>query len=60
MSNLNPSKRPIAAVADNIEVRNIKSLKIKINKKIKLILLHDRDRSLVKRIKIEQLRKNIK
>ena len=60
VSNLNPSKRPIAAVADNIEVRNIKSLKIKINKKIKLILLHDRDRSLVKRIKIEQLRKNIK
>ena len=60
INNLNPLKRPIAAVADNIEVRNVKSLKIKISNNIKLALLHDRDRSLVKKIKIEQLRKNIK
>ena len=60
INNLNIKKRPIAVVADNIEVRNIKSLKIKINKNIKLALLHDKDRSLVKRIKIEQLRKDTK
>ena len=60
INNLNPKKRPIAAVADNVEVRNVKSLKIKINKKIKLALLYGKDRSLVKRINIEQLRKNTK
>ena len=58
IKNLDPKKRPIAAVADNMEIRNIKSLEIKINKKIKIILLHDKDNSLVKRIKLEQLRKN--
>ena len=60
ITNLDSIKRPVAAVADNIEIRNIKSLTVKINKKIKLNLLHDPERSLVKRIKIEQLRKNIK
>ncbi len=58
--NLDPVKRPVAAVADNIEVRNIKSLSVKINKSIKLNLLHDPERSLVKRIKNEQIRRNIK
>jgi NAD+ kinase len=56
--NLDPKKRPVAAVADNIEIRNIKSLTIKIKKNINLILLHDPERSLVKRIKLEQLRRN--
>ena len=56
--NLNPRKRPVAAVADNVEIRNIKSLSIKTNKNINLILLHDPERSLVKRIKIEQIRRN--
>ncbi len=56
--NLDPKKRPVAAVADNIEIRNIKVLEIKVNKNINLTLLHDPERSLVKRIKIEQLRKN--
>ena len=60
VNNLNTKKRPVAAVADNIEVRNIKSLKIRINKNIKLALLYDKDRSLVKKIKIEQLRKDTK
>ena len=51
----------MAAVADNIEVRNIKSLTVKINKMLKLnLLLYDPERSLVKRIKIEQTRRNIK
>jgi NAD+ kinase len=58
LTNLDPKKRPVAAVADNIEIRNIKSLTIKTNKKINLTLLHDPERSLVKRIKIEQTRKN--
>ena len=57
ISNLNPSKRPISAVADNIEVRNAKSIIVKTNNKIKFKLLYDKDRSLQKKIKIEQLRK---
>ena len=57
IKNLNPKKRPISAVADNIEVRNAKSILIKINKKIKFNLLYDSNRSLQKKIKIEQIRK---
>ena len=55
--NLNPNKRPISAVADNIEVRNAKNILIKTNQKIKFNLLYDQNRSLQKKIKIEQLRK---
>ena len=58
LTNLDPKKRPVAAVADNVEIRNIKSLTIKTNRNINLSLLHDPERSLVKKIKIEQLRKN--
>ena len=58
LTNLDPKKRPIAAVADNIEIRNIKSLTVKIKKNINLVLLYDPSRNLAKRIKIEQLRKN--
>ena len=58
LTNLDPKKRPVAAVADNVEIRNIKFLNIRTNKNINLTLLHDPERSLVKRIKIEQLRKN--
>ena len=57
--NLNITKRPISAVADNIEVRNAKIINIKINKKIKFKLLYDKNRGLQKKIKIEQLRKEI-
>ena len=59
IKNLNPSKRPISAVADNLEVRNVKSVIIKTNNKIKFNLLYDNNRSLQKKIKIEQLRKEI-
>ena len=55
--NLNPKKRPISAVADNIEVRNAKNIIIKTNQRIKFNLLYDQNRSLQKKIKIEQLRK---
>ena len=57
--NLNHVKRPISAVADNIEVRNAKSISIKTNKKIKFNLIFDKNRSLQKKIKIEQIRNEI-
>ena len=57
IKNLNINKRPISAVADNIEVRNAKIIEVKINKKIKFKLLYDKNRGLQKKIKIEQLRK---
>ena len=57
ITNLNPSKRPISAVADNLEVRNAKYITVKINNKIKFNLLYDKNRSLQKKIKIEQIRK---
>jgi len=60
INNLNVSKRPISAVADNFEVRNAKSISIKTNSKIKFNLLYDKNRSLQKKIKIEQLRREIK
>tara|TARA_Y100000748_G_C15374544_1_gene441195 strand:+ start:44 stop:814 length:771 start_codon:yes stop_codon:yes gene_type:complete len=56
ITNLNPTKRPISAVADNLEFRNAKSISVKTNYKIKFNLLYDRNRSLQKKIKIEQLR----
>jgi len=57
IKNLNPKKRPISAVADNHEVRNARHISIKINKKIKFNLLFDSNRSLQKKIKIEQIRR---
>ena len=57
IKNLNSKKRPISAVADNIEVRNAKNIIIKTNQKIKFNLLYDQNRSLQKKIKVEQLRR---
>jgi len=54
INNLNINKRAISAVADNIEVRNIKNIKIRINTKIKFKLLYDKNNSLSKKIKLEQ------
>ena len=59
ITNLNSLKRPISAVADNLEVRNAKSIIVRTNNKIKFNLLYDKNRSLQKKIKIEQLRKEI-
>jgi len=56
IKNTNPIKRPVSAVADNVEVRNATNIKVKINKKIKFSLLYDSNRSLQKKIKIEQIR----
>ena len=60
IKNLNPLKRPISAVADNLEVRNAKTISVKTNPKIKFNLLYDQNRSLQKKIKIEQLRRETK
>ena len=59
IKNLNPKKRPISSVADNIEFRNAKKIIIKTNKNIKFNLLYDSNRSLQKKIKLEQLRREI-
>ena len=56
IKNLNPKKRPISAVADNIEVRNAKFIIVKIKKQIKFNLLYSKHRTLEKKIKIEKLR----
>ena len=47
----------MSAVADNIEFKNIKDVRIKTNNKIKFKLLYDKNNSLAKKIKLEQLRK---
>ena len=59
IKNLNPVKRPLSAVADNNEFRNVKKVYININKKIKFNLLYDTKQSLQKKIKLEQIRKEI-
>ena len=51
ITNLNSSKRPISAVADNLEVRNAKSITVKINNKVKFNLYM---------IKIEVYKKKLK
>ena len=60
ITNLDNKKRPISAVADNVEVRNAKKIIIKVQTKIKFNLLYDRNASLQKKIKLEQLRKETK
>jgi len=57
IKNLDVNKRPINAVADNFEVRNAKIIKIQANKKISFELLYNKNNSLHKKIKIEQVRK---
>jgi len=59
IKNLDIKKRPVSVVADNIEVRNIKSVNVKINNSIIFKLLYDRNNSLSKKIKLEQIRKQV-
>ena len=47
----------MSAVADNVEVRNAKKILIKVQNKIKFNLLYDQNKSLQKKIKLEQLRR---
>jgi len=60
IKNLNPTKRPISAVADNVEIRNAEKISIRVLTKIKFNLLYDKNTSLQKKIKLEQLRKETK
>ena len=59
IKNLDADKRPISAVADNFEVRNAKLITIQSNRKIIFNLLYNNNNSLYKKIKIEQVRKEI-
>ena len=57
IQNLDPSKRPISSVADNIEVRNAKLITVSVDNSTKFNLLYNKNRSLEKKIKIEQLKR---
>ena len=50
IKNLDPKKRPISAVADNFEVRNVRKVLIKIQNKIKFNLLYDKESNLQKKL----------
>ena len=58
IKNLSVWKRPISAVADNVEVRNIRNVNVKVNNSIKFKLLYDSSSILTKKIKLEQLKKD--
>jgi NAD+ kinase len=51
---LNPQKRPVSAVADSIEVRNVICVKVYEDRSLASPLLFDKDHSLEERILIEQ------
>jgi len=59
IKNLDPKKRPVSAVADNFEVRNINRVIVRVQNKIKFNLLYDKKSSLHKKIKLELLRREI-
>ena len=59
IKNLNPKKRPISAVADNVEVRNAVEIRISEKKNIIFSLKYNKNKSIEKKIKIEQLRKEV-
>ena len=59
IKNLDSKKRPVSAVADNFEVRNINRVIVKVKNEIKFSLLYDKKSSLHKKIKLEQLRREI-
>ena len=60
IKNLDINKRPVSAVADNVEFRNAIKITVRTNKKIQFKLLYDTNRSLQKKIKLELLRKEFK
>ena len=55
IKNINPLKRPVSAVADNVEIRNAKRVIVTVASKIKFNLLYDKNKSLQKKIQLEQL-----
>jgi len=56
IKNLDPKKRPANAVADNIEVKNIKSVEIKLNKNKKFTVLYNKKSGLKERNLNEQFK----
>ena len=54
IKNLDTKKRPVSAVADNIEIKNIKSVEIKLNKGKKFVLLYNKKFGLKERNLAEQ------
>ena len=57
IKNLNIKKRPVSVVADNIEIRNIKTVNVKVNSSIKFQLLYDKNNNLNQKIKLEKFKK---
>ena len=57
ITNLNPLKRPVSAVADNIEIRNARKVIVKIQTKVKFNLLYDKNKSLQKKNQIRTVDK---
>ncbi|GLK75812.1 NAD kinase [Methylopila jiangsuensis] len=51
---LEAEKRPVAAVADNIEFRDVKRVEIALDRKTNLVMLHDAGHGLDERILAEQ------
>jgi NAD+ kinase len=51
---IEPKKRPVAAVADHVEIRNAMDVAIEMDRSIDLVMLHDPDHSLDERIIREQ------
>ena len=51
---LDPRKRPVSAVADQIEVRDVASVEVRVDRSIALTLLFDPEHALDERIAMEQ------
>ncbi len=51
---LEPGKRPVAAVADSVEVRDVRSVEVREDRTNRLTLLFDPDHGLSERIIAEQ------
>ena len=60
IKNLDFKKRPISVVADNIEIRNALRITVKSKKNISFNLLYNSNRSLEKKIKLEQIKREVK
>ena len=54
LETLDPTKRPVSAVADSVEVRDVLDVDVQERRDIKLRLLFDHDQSLDDRILNEQ------
>jgi NAD+ kinase len=51
---LDPTKRPVSAVADQIEVRDVRSVEVQVERSMSLTLLFDPEHALDERIAMEQ------